>query len=52
MKFKARVAQSMDLPADRIRLWVLVGRQNKTVRPDVPIPDNDPALSRPFSFSP
>jgi ubiquitin carboxyl-terminal hydrolase 7 len=45
MKFKARVAQSVDLPADRIRLWVLVGRQNKTVRPDVPIPDNDPSLS-------
>ncbi|KIM26035.1 hypothetical protein M408DRAFT_330816 [Serendipita vermifera MAFF 305830] len=44
-KFKNRVAQSMDLPNDRIRLWVLVGRQNKTVRPDVPIPDNDPSLT-------
>ncbi|PVG02230.1 putative ubiquitin-specific processing protease 21 [Serendipita vermifera] len=45
LKFKARVAQSMNLPTDRIRLWVLVGRQNKTVRPDVPIPDNDPNMT-------
>lgn len=45
LKFKARVAQSMELPTDRIRLWVLVGRQNKTVRPDVPIPDHDPNMS-------
>ncbi|KAG8854609.1 hypothetical protein FRB91_003318 [Serendipita sp. 411] len=45
VKFKARVAQSMDVSTDRVRLWVLVGRQNKTVRPDVPIPDHDPAMT-------
>lgn len=45
LKFKARVAQTFNLTPDRIRLWVLVGRQNKTVRPDVPIPDHDPAMS-------
>jgi len=30
----------------RIRLWVLVNRQNKTVRPDTPIPENESALSK------
>ncbi|KAG8830769.1 hypothetical protein FRC17_004264 [Serendipita sp. 399] len=45
VKFKARVAQSMDVSTDRVRLWVLVGRQNKTVRPDVPIPDHDNTMT-------
>lgn len=31
------------------RLWVLVNRQNKTVRPDAWVPD-DPELSTYFSF--
>ncbi|KIY70003.1 ubiquitin carboxyl-terminal hydrolase 5 [Cylindrobasidium torrendii FP15055 ss-10] len=43
--FKARVAQHCHLPEDRIRLWVLVNRQNKTVRPDTPIPENEPSLT-------
>ncbi|CCA77798.1 probable ubiquitin-specific processing protease 21 [Serendipita indica DSM 11827] len=45
VKFKARVAQSVNIPPDRIRLWVLVGRQNKTVRPDVPVPDHDASMT-------
>ena len=43
--FKSRVAQRFCYPESQIRLWALVNRQNKTVRPDTPIPENDPSLS-------
>ena len=43
--FKSRVAQHFNYPENQVRLWVLVNRQNKTVRPDTPIPENEPALS-------
>ncbi|KAI6036100.1 hypothetical protein PISMIDRAFT_10918 [Pisolithus microcarpus 441] len=43
--FKSRVAAHFDLPDNKIRLWVLVNRQNKTVRPDTPIPENEPSLT-------
>jgi ubiquitin carboxyl-terminal hydrolase 7 len=43
--FKARVAQHFNSPETQIRLWVLVNRQNKTVRPDTHIPENEPNLS-------
>ncbi|KAF8654190.1 hypothetical protein AX16_003719 [Volvariella volvacea WC 439] len=43
--FKARVAQHLKLPENQVRLWVLVNRQNKTVRPDTPIPENEPTLT-------
>jgi ubiquitin carboxyl-terminal hydrolase 7 len=43
--FKSRVAQHFNYPESQIRLWVLVNRQNKTVRPDNPIPENEPTLS-------
>lgn len=45
--FKSRVAQHFSYPESQIRLWVLVNRQNKTVRPDTHIPENEPALSKP-----
>ena len=44
--FKQRVAQHFNYPDTQIRLWVLVNRQNKTVRPDTSIPENEPALSK------
>lgn len=44
--FKARVAQHFNLPESSVRLWVMVNRQNKTVRPDTHIPENEPALSK------
>lgn len=44
--FKSRVAQHFNYPESQIRLWVLVNRQNKTVRPDTHIPENEPALSK------
>lgn len=43
--FKARVAQYFNYTEDQIRLWVLVNRQNKTVRPDTHIPDDETSLS-------
>lgn len=43
--FKAKVAQAQGVPNEQVRLWVLVNRQNKTVRPDVVVPENDPALT-------
>jgi ubiquitin carboxyl-terminal hydrolase 7 len=47
--FKKRVAEHFNYPEHRIRLWVLVNRQNKTVRPDTHIPENEPTLSKPLS---
>ncbi len=43
--FKARLAQQYKLSEKDIRLWVLVNRQNKTVRPDTVVPDTDPNLT-------
>jgi ubiquitin carboxyl-terminal hydrolase 7 len=43
--FKGRVAKHFGCPESQIRLWVLVNRQNKTVRPDTAIPENEPSLS-------
>lgn len=45
VSFKARLAQHFDLPDQLIRLWVLVNRQNKTVRPDAVAPESDPSLT-------
>ena len=39
--FAAQVAESRGLEADQIRFWSMVGRQNKTNRPDQPILDPD-----------
>lgn len=50
--FKKRVAQHFNYPENQIRLWVLVNRQNKTVRPDTHIPENEPALSELISPRP
>lgn len=38
------VADGMQLPADQIRLWSMVNRQNKTIRPDQPIPDLESSI--------
>ena len=39
--FYQYIAEQVHLPRDHIRLWHLVNRQNRTVRPDVPIlPDS------------
>ncbi|KAF0434881.1 cysteine proteinase [Gigaspora margarita] len=38
--FETMVAQKFGFPVEQIRLWVLVNRQNRTIRPDVPIVDH------------
>ncbi|KIJ59976.1 hypothetical protein HYDPIDRAFT_32705 [Hydnomerulius pinastri MD-312] len=43
--FRSRVATHLDLQQDRMRLWVMVNRQNKTTRPDAIIQDNEPTLT-------
>ncbi|KAK0549532.1 ubiquitin-specific protease ubp15 [Tilletia horrida] len=45
LSFKAMLSQQFQLPEDQMRLWVLVNRQNKTVRPDTVVPENDPNLT-------
>ena len=39
--FKQRIAQWFKISERDFRLWVLVNRQNKTIRPDVPIHDSE-----------
>jgi ubiquitin carboxyl-terminal hydrolase 7 len=36
-----RISKDKILPAEQIRLWVMVNRQNKTIRPDQPLLDPD-----------
>lgn len=40
-EFAATVAEQLGLEHDQVRFWVMVGRQNKTNRPDQPIRDVD-----------
>lgn len=37
--FVRSLAEAEGLPPERVRLWVMVNRQNKTVRPDQPLTD-------------
>lgn len=37
----ADFAEKLEVDADKVRLWVMVNRQNKTVRPDQPLLDLD-----------
>ncbi|PLW48129.1 hypothetical protein PCANC_06771 [Puccinia coronata f. sp. avenae] len=43
--FKSKLAQDLGYQLNQIRLWVLVKRQNKTVRPDTVVPEHDPKLT-------
>ncbi|KAJ3300789.1 hypothetical protein HK104_003759 [Borealophlyctis nickersoniae] len=38
-KMMEDIGKHFDIPPERLRLWTMVGRQNKTVRPDAPIPE-------------
>ncbi|CAO3634585.1 unnamed protein product [Cunninghamella echinulata] len=40
-EFKHSLSKDLGLPVNHIRPWILVNRQNKTIRPDAPIPDED-----------
>ncbi|KAK4048743.1 ubiquitin-specific protease ubp15 [Microbotryomycetes sp. JL221] len=43
--FRNQVARQYGHAPEDVRLWVLVNRQNKTIRPDAPVPDTDPTLT-------
>jgi len=43
--FRSRVAQQLGYSATQIRLWVLVLRQNKIIRPNTWIPESEPTLT-------
>ncbi|PLW41882.1 hypothetical protein PCANC_11063 [Puccinia coronata f. sp. avenae] len=45
LDFKSKLAQDLGYQPNQIRLWVLVNRQNKTVRPDTVVPEHDPTLT-------
>lgn len=50
-EFVTQVAENMRLDARKIRLWLMVNRQNKTVRPDQPIMDLRPTVEEVYSRS-
>ncbi|KAI8373084.1 cysteine proteinase [Radiomyces spectabilis] len=39
--FKKDLGERLSIPADHFRLWFLVNRQNRTIRPDSPIPEEE-----------
>lgn len=49
--FKNRVSNTFNLPEANFRLWVLVNRQNKTVRPDSPVEELEGVVCKSL-FSP
>ena len=45
----ARLGEAKGLPAERVRLWVMVNRQNKTFRPDQPLIDRSMTVEEAFT---
>ena len=43
------VAEDKKLPAEQIRLWGMVNRQNKTIRPDQPLNDPDMTIEEAYT---
>ena len=43
-----KVADDLKIDPQQLRLWVMVNRQNKTMRPDQPLTDLDKSTSIPF----
>ncbi|KAJ3342286.1 hypothetical protein HDU93_002759 [Gonapodya sp. JEL0774] len=39
--FKKRLSEENNIPLLKMRIWSMAGRQNKTIRPDAPIPDSE-----------
>ncbi|KAH6696852.1 ubiquitin carboxyl-terminal hydrolase [Plectosphaerella plurivora] len=44
----AKIAEDMGVEPARVRCWVMVNRQNKTIRPDQPIMDLTPTVEETF----
>lgn len=45
VEFKMQLCNQYNLNPEDVRMWVLVNRQNKTVRPDAVVPEDDRTLS-------
>lgn len=43
--FKTQIAANCGVESNSIRFWIMVNRQNKTIRPDTLIPENEPTLT-------
>ena len=50
-EFAAQVAQDLGHDPRRMRLWLMVNRQNKTIRPDQPIMDMRPTVEEVYNRS-
>lgn len=48
-EFAKTLAESQRLPSEQVRLWVMVNRQNKTIRPDQPLPEPDMTIDEAYS---
>ena len=48
-EFAKTLAESQRLPPEQVRLWVMVNRQNKTIRPDQPLPDPEMTIDEAYS---
>ena len=48
-EFAATLAEDMGLRAEQVRFWNIVGRQNKTVRPDQPLNESSMTIEEAFS---
>ena len=48
-EFCKSIAEDKGIPAEHVRLWVMVNRQNKTVRPDQPILDPDMSVEEAYT---
>ena len=44
-----RLGEARGLPSDHVRLWVMVNRQNKTIRPDQPLLDREMTVEEAFT---
>ena len=47
--FARMLADSMKVPPEHIRLWVMVNRQNKTIRPDQPVENWDMSVDEAYT---
>ena len=47
--FAKTLAESQRLPPEQVRLWVMVNRQNKTIRPDQPLPEPGMTIDEAYS---
>ena len=47
--FAKTLAESQRLPPEQVRLWVMVNRQNKTIRPDQPFPEPGMTIDEAYS---